>query len=184
MNIEVNGTKIAFEGIGYHDKASRQRWPKLKISSWLINIAQNWGATLFTTDLSQWYWGHGRADKYSVVWFYHLSDSGGVTASAYISKHGKIVYAACGDSVWVRTITSEGIVYPISYGYNFTVLGVEVRIDAGKVGKFAFTATQKSDTVKTDVYTRWIGSFAGGLVGGKNSSGVAVWEMQGPYPPA
>jgi hypothetical protein len=135
-------------------------------------------------DLNQWYWGHGKTDEYSVVWFYHINDAGAVTGSSYISKDGRIVYSACGDSLWVRTFTDEGIVYPVPYGYNGTTKGVEVRIDAGKIGKFVFTATQKHKTVQTDVYTRWNGEFVGGLVGHKNGSGIALWEQQGPYPPA
>lgn len=149
----------------------------------LTRITQNWGATQFTADIDQWYWGHGRTAEYSVVWFYHIDISGGVKTSAYVSKDNKIVYAACGPGVWVRTFTDEGIVYPIPYAYNGTIRGVEVRIDAGDIGEFAFTATRKFQIVDTGVYTRWIGDYTGGLLGQKNSPGVAIWEMQGPYPP-
>lgn len=133
-------------------------------------------------DINQWYWGHGRTDEYSVVWFYRINKSGGVNTSAYISKDGKIIYTGCGDRVSVRTITDRGIVYPVPYAYNGTIVGVEMSIDAGKIGKFAFTAISKYDILHGDTYDRWIGNYTGGLVGHKYSTGVGLWEMMGPFP--
>lgn len=134
-------------------------------------------------DLNQWYWGHGSTDSYSVVWFYRINSSGGLTTSAYISQDGEIVYAGCGDGVTVRAITDTGIVYPVPYPYG-TIKGVEISIDAGRVGKFAFTATNTYDILQNpdETYNRWIGNITGGLVGHKNSTGVMLWEMMGPFP--
>lgn len=134
-------------------------------------------------DLNQWHWGHGRTNEYSVVWFYRIGSGGAATTSAYVSKDDKIVYTGCGDSLSIRIITDRGILYTVPYSCNGTIQGVEISIDAGKPGNFTFTATVVYDILQSpDVpYNRWIGSFTGGFVERENSTGIALWEMMGPF---
>jgi hypothetical protein len=94
---------------------------------------------------------------------------------------GQIIYASCGDGLVVRPFTKHGIFYPIPFPYNDSIQGVHVSIDAGTIGRFAFTASQKYDTLHTPSYHRLTGSFTGGLVGHGNATGVALWEMMGPF---
>ncbi|GME31463.1 uncharacterized protein LTHEOB_3012 [Neofusicoccum parvum] len=158
VNLQINGTTLAFQGPGYHDK--------------------NWAPFNFIPYLNQWYWGHGRAGDLSVVWFYHLDTADKVVASAYIARDNRILHSACAG-VTVRPF-GEGVEYPLPAGYNATVEGYEIEIDAGALGNYSFTATAKKSIVTPAGYDRWIGILEGGLVGGESSSGAALWEMMGP----
>ncbi|KAK0637659.1 Tyrosinase family protein asqI [Lasiodiplodia hormozganensis] len=158
VNLKINGTTLAFQGSGYHDK--------------------NWAPFNFIAYLNQWYWGHGRAGSLSVVWFYHLDTANEVVASAYIAQDNKIIHSAC-SGVTVRPF-GEGVEYPLPDNYNATIAGYEINIDAGSLGNYTFTATANRSIVDPAGYDRWIGILEGGLVGGESYSGPALWEQMGP----
>ncbi|KAK7019900.1 hypothetical protein R3P38DRAFT_1228533 [Favolaschia claudopus] len=93
VNLVINGTSLAFEGIGYHDK--------------------NWIDEPFFAHVASWYWGHAHVGPYSLVW--GLIDLTGKEefGSAYVAQDGKIITAACAaDSISVRS-TRAG--YHISF---------------------------------------------------------------------
>ena len=107
--------------------------------------------------------------------------SGRITSSAYITKDSENLYSGCGDGIIVRPY-GEGVTYPIPANSTAAVEGVTIYVDARNVGKFAFTTKQTSlvETLASG-YWRWIGTFSGGLVGGLNSTGIALWEQMGPF---
>ncbi|ROV93912.1 hypothetical protein VSDG_06284 [Cytospora chrysosperma] len=167
VDIKVNGTLVSFNGSGYHDK--------------------NWGTNSYSDVLNQWYWGHGRSGPYSVVFFWIIQDNGEIVASAYVTKHDKVIYSTCDpESVVIRPFDTEGIVYPVPFNGSASLEGLYINIDAGNgTGKFAFTA-QRSNVIQTDgnpsTYRRWIGSLTGGAqANGENSTGFALWEQMGPF---
>ncbi|KAH8585308.1 hypothetical protein B0O99DRAFT_696652 [Bisporella sp. PMI_857] len=156
VNLTINGTSIAFTGNSYEDKL--------------------WGVITAIGGVNQWYWGRGKAGNYSVVWYYVLFPDGTTVTSAYILKDSKVVYAGCDDKIVVRPY-GEGITYPISGSFD-GLEGYTINIDAGSIGKFAFTS-QRVHAVggTTDMYHRWIGNLTGGIIGGTNATGPSLWEF-------
>ena len=57
-----------------------------------------------------------------------------------------------------------------------------MNIDAGDIGKFAFTLSNTQNILETAGYHRYVGNFAGGLIGKANTTGVGLWEQEGPFP--
>lgn len=129
--------------------------------------------------MNQWYWGHGRSGELSVVWFYHLNSADQVSASAYIAKNNKIIHAAC-SGITVRPF-GKGVTYPGPPPAEVTIDGYAIHIDAGRLGEYAFTATATQVLGVLFGYGRWMGTFEGGRIGGKNSTGLALWEQMGPF---
>ncbi|EXK80216.1 hypothetical protein FOQG_15230 [Fusarium oxysporum f. sp. raphani 54005] len=159
VDMVVNGSAFAFQGIGYHDK--------------------NFAGYDFSPALNQWYWGHGRSGDLSVVWFDHLNVAGQESTSAYIAKDNKIIHAAC-SGVSVRPF-GKGVGYPTISPHELDIEGYYIHIDAGPGGKYAFTAKATSVLGLDLGYGRWAGTLDGGLVGGRNSSGPAMWDQMGPF---
>ncbi|KAK8843317.1 hypothetical protein IAR55_006972 [Kwoniella newhampshirensis] len=146
VDIKVGSDRLAFTRNGYHDK--------------------NWGPVYFANDLNQWYWGHGRASEYSIVWFYHLDIQDHITTSGYIAKDAQILWTA----------------YPIMGTNNISqIQGYKIDFDAGALGRFAFDFRKNRQVTKYSWYGRWIGTMSGGRVAEKNESGVAVCEQMGPF---
>lgn len=147
----------------------------------LTKSNQNWGATPFYTGgLNQWYWGHGRLGECSLVWFYVVSQDLSVVASAYVAKDGQIQYVGEG-AIQVRP-TGPGVPYPIPLGFNGTIEGLTIDIDAGDYGIFNITAQQTNVVAVTQIYKRWVGTLSGHKAGGPTQHGIAVWEQMGPVP--
>ncbi|KAJ6570568.1 hypothetical protein DFH09DRAFT_1362677 [Mycena vulgaris] len=145
VELTVGGTKIEFEGIGYHDK--------------------NWSDQLFTTNVASWYWGHGRLGPYSIVWFDFLARDGTEYVSAYAAEYGKIIAASCeSTSIRVRP-TGQNSTYPpvLSTG---NPSGYHISLDLVRMG------TLHLDVVVTGLlvdngfseYTRFVGNITGVLV--------------------
>ena len=49
VSLDVRGTRLEFDGFGYHDK--------------------NWGDIPFAEAVQSWYWGHAQLGPYTLVWF-------------------------------------------------------------------------------------------------------------------
>ncbi|WVQ94287.1 hypothetical protein IAU59_001366 [Kwoniella sp. CBS 9459] len=178
VDLKIGRERLAFTGNGYHDK--------------------NWGPYLFNSLIDQWYWGHGRAGDYSVVWFYLIPKTGiaDIKALGWVSRNGEVLYSSCAEGN-DTTITvkpyGEGVVFPIP-GPNMTsdIDGFDITFnpssDSGKGGYgkdegFAFRFTKKIYTqADLDQYARWIGSIEGGPIGDdKNATGSALCEQMGPF---
>ncbi|KAJ6552970.1 hypothetical protein B0H19DRAFT_842716, partial [Mycena capillaripes] len=107
VDLVIGGTRLAFEGAGYHDK--------------------NWTPQPFGNSVGLWYWGHGRIGPYSVVWFDFLDLNGTEYGSAYVAKDDSILVASCDlSSIRVRPI-GENATYPpgndlgFPSGYHITL---------------------------------------------------------------
>ncbi|KAJ7448620.1 hypothetical protein B0H11DRAFT_1618575, partial [Mycena galericulata] len=88
VDLSIYGAKLAFEGLGYHDK--------------------NWSPVPFATSLASWYWGHGRIGPYSLVWFDFLDTSGIEHVSAFLSEDGVILGASCAPAALTVRPTGPG----------------------------------------------------------------------------
>ncbi|KAJ7142929.1 hypothetical protein C8R44DRAFT_568841, partial [Mycena epipterygia] len=144
VELTVGGTKLAFTGIGYHDK--------------------NWSNQVFTANVASWYWGHGRLGPYSIVWFDFLALDGTEYVSAYAAKYGHIIAASCAsNSVRVRP-TGENATYPpvlstgTPSGYHITL---EVAHDGILEMDVSVTGILVDDVLSE--YTRSVGDITGFL---------------------
>ncbi|KAK7017398.1 hypothetical protein R3P38DRAFT_2987232 [Favolaschia claudopus] len=168
VNIEIDGEKLSFKGLGYHDK--------------------NWGDQLFSY-VASWYWGHARVGPYSIVWFDFLDITGEEFVSAYVTKNGRILTASCNlNSLSVRPTGADGgsayppvISTPNPSGYH-------ILLDIGKEnGRMELNVDVVQDIIHPNpTYGRFIGNVRGhiSVPGGKKGSsftkdlrGVALFDQ-------
>ncbi|KAJ4490640.1 hypothetical protein J3R30DRAFT_3694346 [Lentinula aciculospora] len=120
----------------------------------------NWGDIPFLDAVGTWHWGHGRLGPYSLVWFDGTSQDGSPHTSGYVSLNGAIVGSQCsGVNV---TATSSGF---------------DIGIDLGEEGVVqAQFSTDHTLLSFQDVYFRWSGSLVGGISGGEQYTGSAMFD--------
>ena len=159
VNFTVNGSALAFSGVGYHDK--------------------NWGDASFLSGIGNWYWGHGRLGPYTVVFFDAQSTSGGSYTSAYVAKDGKILSSSCvaGKSVVARPWGGDDTYPPGPTTGNpagFEIVFAEVE---GK--EFRVNVTSVLNPINwPGYYARWLGLLDGGFTDGSGRwTGVMLDEQ-------
>ncbi|KAL8334438.1 hypothetical protein RB598_008945 [Gaeumannomyces tritici] len=104
IDVAINGTRLQFEGLGYHDK--------------------NWGVRPLREKVHSWYWGHATVGPYVVVWLTGLDFAGTEHRSGYVARDGKIIYSGCGD-IEVRPVGAAHP--PVAGGSNMTgIAGFEM----------------------------------------------------------
>ncbi|KAF7360020.1 hypothetical protein MVEN_00729600 [Mycena venus] len=144
VDLVVKGTKLAFTGVGYHDK--------------------NWSDQIFTSNVASWYWGHGRLGPYSIVWFDFLALNGTEYLSAYAAKDGKIIAASCeSNSIRVRPI-GQNATYPpvLSTG---PPSGYHITLDLQNAGTLEVdVSVMEKIADSTPEYTRSVGNMSGVVV--------------------
>ncbi|KAJ6548789.1 hypothetical protein B0H19DRAFT_1031982 [Mycena capillaripes] len=143
VDLVVKGTKLAFTGVGYHDK--------------------NWSDQIFTSNVASWYWGHGRVGPYSIVWFDFLALNGTEYLSAYAAKDGEIIAASCdSNSIRVRPI-GQNATYPpvLSTG---TPSGYHVTLDLKDAGTLEVDVSVMENIVDSPQYVRSVGNMSGMVV--------------------
>ncbi|KAJ7461326.1 hypothetical protein B0H11DRAFT_1736097 [Mycena galericulata] len=161
VDLSINGVKLVFEGVGYHDK--------------------NWSPRPFITSLASWYWGHGHIGPYSLVWFDLLDTSGTEHVSAFLSENGRIIFASCAPgSISVRP-TGPGRVNatyppvlstPDPEGYRI-VLSLP-RVDGGHEATLDIDVSVTFHIVRANPeYARLIGN----LSTSSGLTGVALFEQ-------
>ena len=154
----VNDKSLAFEGIGYHDK--------------------NWADAPFVADITTWYWGHGRLGPYSVVWFDTLDTNGKEHVSGYVAKDSVVLTASCAnDAASVRPIGKNSQFPPTIVTGNPD--GFHVTIDLGQHGTLVFDVFARSILLggtPNFPFIRWAGSMTGGIKGGQNYTGTALYD--------
>ncbi|KAL8397926.1 hypothetical protein RB594_004584 [Gaeumannomyces avenae] len=167
IDVAINGTRLQFEGLGYHDK--------------------NWGVRPLREKVHSWYWGHATVGPYVVVWLTGLDFAGTEHCSGYVARDGKIIYSGCGD-IEVRPV---GAAHPPVAGEletweprGFTV-AVDLGPEHGGLLRAEVTATGRTSR-GGPVYARWAGTAAGSVrncaagchgAGGNNMTGIAGFEM-------
>ncbi|KAK7008216.1 hypothetical protein R3P38DRAFT_3591328 [Favolaschia claudopus] len=168
VDLEIDGEKLVFKGLGYHDK--------------------NWGDQLFS-HVASWYWGHARVGPYSIVWFDFLDITGEEFVSAYVAKNGRILTASCDlNSLSVRPTGADGgsayppvISTPNPSGYH-------ILLDVGEEnGRMEFDVDVVQDIIQPNpTYGRFIGNVSGriSVPGGKKGAwytkdlrGVALFDQ-------
>src|SRR5262249_2338945 len=109
------------------------------------------------------------------VWFDILHPNGSEYVSAYAAKNGQIIAASCAPgAVTVRPIGNNAQYPPVITSGNPS--GFHIEMDLGEEGRLE--ADVWSTLVIADVilYTRWIGTITGGVLGGTNYTGMALYE--------
>ncbi|KAL4954199.1 hypothetical protein BDW69DRAFT_143372 [Aspergillus filifer] len=156
VDLMVDGVGYSFEGSGYHD--------------------QNWGLRPFTDDLTQWYWGHFTAGRYSVVYGYYWDASLNISSSIYLADEGTPLVYGCRDGLVQVTARGPGISVPVVELED--VEGWDVVIDDPVEGRFSFFIENTITTVRGDpTVTRFVGRVTGGRTGEANSTGPALVEL-------
>ncbi|KAJ5683666.1 uncharacterized protein N7477_000011 [Penicillium maclennaniae] len=180
IDMNIQGSRLSFRGPAYHDK--------------------NWSDRPFLESVQNWYWGHGRLEPYSIVWFSYsaLDDPSNTTyVSSYVAKDGDVLVSACTSSIltvrpfgsfnttggryppWAGDIP-DGFLLEFDLGNSNNWLKVNVSIDSLVAGDGKY-------------YMRWTGSLSGEVVQGQSEdrqdvctpvqssetrlSGVAVFEQ-------
>ncbi|WRT63342.1 uncharacterized protein IL334_000247 [Kwoniella shivajii] len=164
VDLKVGDQRIAFTGNGYHDK--------------------NWGPVPYAPHVGHWYWGHGRAGDYSVVWSRVVTTDNLTKAGGWITRGDEILYSGCveDDSITVQPFGDNVTIPPNRPNDTQNIEGFHITVDGGENNRFAFTFDQNAYTnEKQGFYARWIGQFFGGKIGEEPCSGVAVTEQMGPF---
>jgi hypothetical protein len=156
VDLTIQGTKLKFEGTGYHDK--------------------NWGdGTPFAAVVKHWYWGHARVGPYSVVFFDAVNKDGDEYFSGYVSKEGNLLEASCGNgSVLVRPY-GKNDEYPPPVGGQPSD-GLTATFDLGAEGTLQVNVTTQNVLVNLSNYRHCSGQASGGIVGGAQFKGVGLYE--------
>ncbi|KAF7373140.1 hypothetical protein MSAN_00521900 [Mycena sanguinolenta] len=143
VDLNIDGTRLAFSGSGYHDK--------------------NWSNQVFTSLVGSWYWGHGRIGAYSIVWFDFLDPTGKEAVSAYVAKENKIIATSCAlGSITVRP-TGQNATYPpvISTG---NPSGYHIDFDLGCEGTLVVDVEVLGNIVVVNPeYGRFVGNMTGSV---------------------
>ncbi|KAH6985119.1 hypothetical protein EDB80DRAFT_822716 [Ilyonectria destructans] len=151
----IDGTKLCFTGNGYHDK--------------------NWGLTPINVSVQTWYWGHARLGPYSLVWFDTRTPDGKEYHSGYVAQNGNALQASCStDSVKVRPIGKNNEYPPVPE--TGVPGGMTMRFDLGKQGSLVANVTTQLVVYDVGFYQRYIGPIVGGIEGGKQYEGKALFE--------
>ncbi|KAF5364721.1 hypothetical protein D9757_012491 [Collybiopsis confluens] len=124
----------------------------------------NWGDIPFTDAVGTWHWGHGRLGPYSLVWFSSTSTDGTPYTSGYVSQNGTLLGTTC-------TVSDVGVT-PTASGSGF-----DIQIDLGDDGLFQaqFSADHTTLSFGSEFF-RWSGSLVGGLSGGEQFTGSAMFD--------
>ncbi|KAH8884412.1 hypothetical protein GQ53DRAFT_752257 [Thozetella sp. PMI_491] len=158
IDFTINGRRLSFTGRGYHDKS--------------------WGVQPFRNVVQSWYWGHAQLGPYSLLWVDTLSRSKDEYVSAYVARDGKILLGSC----------QKGAVKARPFGKNSDFPpqptsgvpeGLKVEFDLGKEGKLVANITTKVVVIPSDnfIYGRYVGPITGGIVGGPQYKGNAIYEQ-------
>ncbi|CAM1502474.1 Fc.00g044580.m01.CDS01 [Cosmosporella sp. VM-42] len=126
---------------------------------------KNHGNIPFQTALLKTTWGHGRTGPYSVVWALPIERSTGKTYSTgYVAANGKTLGFGCnGTTVTLSdTIGQYQLDIKLDDGSDFRINTMPLALIDGNVDD--------------PEYQRWSGQITGGLVGGPQYTGGAMFE--------
>ncbi|RDL41510.1 uncharacterized protein BP5553_01489 [Venustampulla echinocandica] len=155
-DFKILGSRLNFDGIGYHDK--------------------NWSDQPFQNNVASWYWGHGRLGPYSIVWFDAIATDGTEYVSGYAAKNGNIISTTCAPAALkVRPINSP---YP-PFIHTPAPDAFSIVLDMGAEGVLSVNLTMEMTIVDVPgMYNRWTGSMVGSVNGGTlMTAGVAMLEQ-------
>ncbi|KIW85452.1 hypothetical protein Z517_00842 [Fonsecaea pedrosoi CBS 271.37] len=156
VDLDLAGTKMSFNGPGYHDK--------------------NWGARRLPSTVTSWYWGHGHVGPYSLVWFDAIAIDGQEYFSGYLSKDGTIVSAGC-SGITVRPTGDNSEYPPAPLQGDPSGFHIEYATDDGNfvVDVENYAVAWKPPLISGG-YTRWSGNITGGFEGQETYTGATVHE--------
>ncbi|CAG8971374.1 hypothetical protein HYALB_00006923 [Hymenoscyphus albidus] len=152
---DINGSKLVFDGTGYHDK--------------------NWSDRPFNSSIKSWYWGRGRIGPYKIVWIDGVPVEGEEFFSAFASRDGLIMGSTCSFATLV--------VRPLESLYTPSLetsepKGFSIVMDLGDEGILAANITAIRTLVDASpMYSRWGGCLAGAMNEGDELGGHGVYEQ-------
>jgi hypothetical protein len=156
VDITIGTEKLSFTGHGYEDKI--------------------WGNSPFVDHVQTWYWGHGRLGPYSVVWYDMRTIDGAEIVSSYVTHKGRVISAGCQDGgVKVRPY-GGGCTYPPQPRLSDPA-GFTADFDLGSDGFLRANVTITLSVHNLPTYVRYIGTISGGIEGGEQYSGKALFEQ-------
>lgn len=160
VDLSIGGSRLKFnKGIGYHDK--------------------NWGDDTFTTATTHWYWGHGRAGPYSLVFFDAFDATGKEYYSGYVTKDGKVLESSCKKNAVVARPWGENSDYP-PLATTPAPQGLEVVFDLGDNRTLVANVTTGLVVIDAGVYVRAQGTIKATIEGRRGHretyEGRVFWE--------
>ena len=155
VDFTINGRRLVFTGIGYHDK--------------------NWGDVPFLEALESWYWGHARLGEYSLVWFDAISSNGQEYVSGYVAHGNEILEGSCtASALKVRPYGANSDFPP--HASSGAPTGFTLDFDLGARGKVEANITSALGLIDLGAYERYLG-YVTGMVGAEKLTGKGLWEQ-------
>ncbi|KAJ5772475.1 Hydroxyneurosporene synthase [Penicillium odoratum] len=168
VDMSIQGSRLRFQGRGYHDK--------------------NWSNLPFTESISSWYWGHGRVGNYSIVWFSAIANNQNYTSS-YVAQNDQVLVSSCEDMFLTVRPAGHGVSnsnstaarYPPRAGDIPDGFTVQAYLGEGVWLKVSVSIVVLV-TGDWEYYMRWSGGLVGSLVDSEGrvvdaGKGVAVFEQ-------
>ena len=167
VDMTINGTKLHFTGLGYHD------------ASWLPQP--------FNAAVSTWYFGQAQVGEYDISCASVTpTNSTKILNIGYLSHRGIVLQNQCSIDGTKQTDRSSISPYGLQ---NDTVAGginvptgfiVEYILANGEKFKFNLSSVGGAQNPDQNVYHRWAGKATGGKVGENKAFGLAVFEWLNP----
>ena len=156
VNLDINGTRVAFGGIGYHDK--------------------NWGDRSILQSPKFWDWGHSRIGPYSVVWYDLLDYDDREYHRSYVAKDGEIDTLSCAEKSAVTRPWGVNATWPPTGGLT-SIPGVVTTFQLSDGQQLVLNVTKDVVTYDKLVYTRATASVQAELTGtGETFSGRGFFD--------
>ncbi|KAF7549495.1 hypothetical protein G7046_g8328 [Stylonectria norvegica] len=126
---------------------------------------KNHGNIPFQTALLKTTWGHGRVGPYSVVWAIPIERATGKTYSTgYVAASGKVLGYGCNGTA-------------VTLSDTIGKYQLDIKLDDGSFFRLNTTPVALIDgDVSDPEYQRWSGQITGGIVGGLQYTGGAMFE--------
>ena len=162
VSLTVNGTKFSFTGTGYHDA--------------------NWLPEPLNAAVTSWYFLNAAVGPYDMsAVLVQAVNSTLQLGTGFLAKDGVILQNQCSvvgtrdTDISTATPTGSyednGLTLPTGFTLSYTLANGDV---------YTFDLSKKGTNPDMSFYHRWIGTATGGLVGGEQETGTAVFEWLNP----
>ncbi|OSC98917.1 hypothetical protein PYCCODRAFT_1427569 [Trametes coccinea BRFM310] len=164
VDVTLSGSRLQFTGQGYHDA--------------------NWMPQPIDAFMDDWYFFDAQVGPFDLSAVYAaITDTTRVFNTGFLEESGSILQNQCSvqgsrneDKI---SITPYGLAVDEAFHMN-VMQGfiLEYTLKNGDV--YSFNLTGQSLVLDQPIYHRWVGSAVGGKVGGKQYTGVAMYDWLNP----
>jgi hypothetical protein len=166
VDLTIGGSKLQFTGQGYHDA--------------------NWSPQPINSAVESWFFGSATIGEYDLSYISITpSNSTKILTTGYLSRNGVVLQNQC--SLQGTKANDHSVITP--YGLQHDSVA-NVQVPQGFIieyilangDRYSFNLTSSDGVQNPDqiVYHRWVCTGTGGRVGGRQSSGLTVFEWLNP----